>query len=354
MLRVFLICSFVVSSLCLRAQGGMQIKVSFPEEKNKAKDVFEHIEYVPLETTPDCLIGKVMNIYVTGEYIVVTHFFGRAFAYERETGRFVHEIGRVGQGPGEYTGFWAFHGFCEKEQLLYTNEWTHWKGYDIRTGKMKQVIKSPHKGGIQNPYLYKSGIYLGYLNNVGNTPEKLMMFDKEGIVKKFFPKYQRFEREKKNEYKANSGIFYEYGSNVYFQEFETDSVFQVTEEALIPHINFLHPERIKPGACGETEHFVVAKYYLWKEQKGHVVVYDKKAKNSYVDFVFKNASDQVLYEKSSFYDMNRQEELIFLLQPADIIDYMEKHPESRQKLDKRLLDLQEDDNPVVMILKVKD
>ena len=51
--------------------------------------------------------------------------------------------------------------------------------------------------------------------------------------------------------------------------------------------------------------------------------------------------------------MNGQGELIFLLQPADMMDYIEKHPEIRQKIDKRLLDLQEDDNPVVMILKVK-
>ena len=194
MLRVILICSLVISTLCLRAQGRMQIKVSFPEEKIKAKDLLVRIEYIPLETTLDCLIGKSMNVYASGEYIIVTQFFGKAFAFDRKTGHFIREIGHLGQGPGEYAGFWSFHGFCDKEQLLYTHEWTHWTGYDIRTGKMKQVIKSPHKGGIQNPYLYKSGIYLGYLNNAGNTPEKLMLFDKEGVVKKVFPQYQRFER----------------------------------------------------------------------------------------------------------------------------------------------------------------
>ena len=354
MLRAILICSLVISTLCLRAQGRMQIKVSFPEEKIKAKDLLVRIEYIPLETTSDCLIGKSMNVYASGEYIIVTQFFGKAFAFDRKTGHFIHEIGHLGQGPGEYAGFWSFHGFCDKEQLLYTHEWTHWKGYDIRTGKMKQVIKSPHKGGIQNPYLYKSGIYLGYLNNAGNTPEKLILFDKEGVVKKVFPQYQRFERENKNEYKANPGIFYEYGSNIYFQEIETDSVFQVTEDALIPHINYQHLERIKPIVCGETDRFVVSKYYLWKEKEGHVVVYDKKAKTSYVDFAFKKSSDQKLYEKSNFYDMNRQGELIFFLQPVDIIDYIKKHPENKKELDPQLLELQEDDNPMVMILKLKD
>lgn len=353
MLRAFLVCSLVVSTLSLWAQGEMQINVTFPKDAKKGTDLFEQIEYVPLETIPDCLIANCMNAYATSEYIVVTQFFGKAFAFDRKTGRFIHEIGRAGQGPGEYIGFWAVHGFSEKEQLLYVNEWIRWKGYDIRTGKLKQVIKSPRKGSIHNPYLYKSGIYLGYLNNTGDTPEKLMMFDKEGVVKKVFPQYQRFERENKNEYKANPGVFYEYGSNIYFQEVETDSVFQVTEEALIPYISFQHPERIKPIVYGETERYVVSKYFLFKENQNHIVVYDKKAKVSYVDLAFKKASDQALYEKSVFYAMNQRGDLIFLLQPTDIIDYIEKHPESRLKLDKRLLDLQEDDNPVVMILKLK-
>ena len=73
-----------------------------------------------------------------------------------------------------------------------------------------------------------------------------------------------------------------------------------------------------------------------------------------MDFAFKKSSDQKLYEKSNFYDMNRQGELIFFLQSADIIDYIKKHPESKKELDPQLLDLQEDDNQVVMILKLKD
>ena len=79
MLRVILICSLVISTLCLRAQGRMQIKVSFPEEKIKAKDLLVRIEYIPLETTLDCLIGKSMNVYASGEYIIVTQFFWQSF-----------------------------------------------------------------------------------------------------------------------------------------------------------------------------------------------------------------------------------------------------------------------------------
>ena len=47
-------------------------------------------------------------------------------------------------------------------------------------------------------------------------------------------------------------------------------------------------------------------------------------------------------------------ELVFKLQPTDIIEYLEEYPEKKEELDKRLLHLLEDDNPIVMILKVRD
>lgn len=37
-----------------------------------------------------------------------------------------------------------------------------------------------------------------------------------------------------------------------------------------------------------------------------------------------------------------------------VILNLKEHPESRREVDRKLLDLQEDDNPVVMILKVND
>ena len=65
-------------------------------------------------------------------------------------------------------------------------------------------------------------------------------------------------------------------------------------------------------------------------------------------------ADQYLYSKSTWFQLNKNKELIAVFNPEDILQYLEKHPESRKELDPRLLDLQEDDNPVVMILKVKD
>ena len=357
MLRIAIVSFLTVASLYVRAQGSIQIEISFPEKAMKGKKIIKSVEYVPLETTSDCLIGESAWFYITNEYIVIAHFFeGKALLFDRKTGRFIHEIGRAGQGPGEYTGFWAANGFNEKEQLLYMHEWHQWKAYDIQTGKLKQIIKSPgEKYVIQNPYLYKQGVYLGYANNTtGKVPYKLIAFDKEGKISKIYPQYNQIELNlAKGEYPMNVGLFYEFDSNVYFQEANTDSVFQVTDEVLEPHICFKHPKEISfPEIWGETTHYVVSRFRM--KEHAYIAIYDKKENITYVDFVFGKFSDQCLYEKSSFCDMTINGELMFLLQPADIIEYLEEYPEKKGELDKRLLHLLEDDNPIVMILKIKD
>ena len=356
MLRIIWRLILLFSPLCLYAQEVVRIEISLSENRMVENDILKHIEYVPLETTSDCLIKSGFNVHVTNEHIIVTDFFYKALLFDRRTGRFIHEIGRAGQGPGEYTGFWAADGFNEKEQLLYMHEWHQWKTYDIRTGKLKQIIKSP--GGkyvIQNPYLYKPGIYLGYANNTtGKVPYKLIAFDKEGKISKIYPQYNQIELNlAKDEFPMNAGIFYEFDSNIYFQEVTTDSVFQVTDEVLVPHICFKHPKEISsPGILGETARFVISRYYV----KGHthIAIYDKTEKTTYVDFVFEKSSDQALFEKAVSYRMSQNGELIFLLQPTDIIEYLEAHPEKEEELDKRLVHLMEDDNPIVMVLKIRD
>ena len=177
---------------------------------------------------------------------------------------------------------------------------------------------------------------------------------KEGKISKIYPQYNQIELNlAKGEFPMNAGIFYEFDSNVYFQEVTTDSVFQVTDEVLVPHICFKHPKEISsPGVLGETARFVVSRYYV-KGHK-HIAIYDKNKKTTYVDFVFEKSSDQALFEKAVSYRMSQNGELIFLLQPTDIIEYLEAHPEKEEELDKRLVHLMEDDNPIVMVLKIRD
>lgn len=66
------------------------------------KDDVMGIEYIPLETTDSCLISNLTYLIMDDDFIFVQNGkTDQVFKFTRQ-GKFVCQIGRVGNGPGEY------------------------------------------------------------------------------------------------------------------------------------------------------------------------------------------------------------------------------------------------------------
>lgn len=76
----------------------------YTEKKIKISDVVEDISYVKLETDTSCLIGEVdFLIPLEDRFIIADARKAKAvYMFSRE-GKFMGKIGRLGQGPEEYT-----------------------------------------------------------------------------------------------------------------------------------------------------------------------------------------------------------------------------------------------------------
>ena len=69
------------------------------------KEDVASVSYVPLETTDSCLISNVSNLVMDDEFIFVEN--GKTqqiFQFTRE-GKYVRQLGRAGNGPGEYAPY---------------------------------------------------------------------------------------------------------------------------------------------------------------------------------------------------------------------------------------------------------
>ena len=68
-------------------------------------DIVEDVEYVKLETTDDCLVAgnSASRIFATDEdiYILNNYSDEKLLRFDRETGKFITQIGSLGQGPKE-------------------------------------------------------------------------------------------------------------------------------------------------------------------------------------------------------------------------------------------------------------
>jgi hypothetical protein len=97
----------ILISIVLSINSGRLLPITDIQELSSAKsveDVFQIISETELQTTPDCPIAHItdMEIDTKGNFIVADGWQSiGVYVFDRD-GKFVKELGRKGQGPGEY------------------------------------------------------------------------------------------------------------------------------------------------------------------------------------------------------------------------------------------------------------
>ncbi|MEE4114959.1 MAG: 6-bladed beta-propeller, partial [Marinilabiliaceae bacterium] len=84
----------------------------------KLSKIIDRIEYIRLETTEKSLIGhSYTGISCTSSYIFVAEEDRPLKVFKRD-GSFLRSVGKIGRGPGEYSGHCLFNYDHDKDELL--------------------------------------------------------------------------------------------------------------------------------------------------------------------------------------------------------------------------------------------
>ena len=377
----------------LNAQNLVNIDLTRAKfEATNADKIFKDFKIVSLETHEDAFLKKNCTFYLTDKYIIAVELFQGAYLFDRKTGAFIREVSSFGQGPDQYTGYiFPKCGFDEKNNTLFVGTSVStgklWKCINIETNKIESTIKTPvpkNSNGVSPayaPWLIKNNTYVSFCNNrTGKDKIRLIVYNKAGTIIKTYPNYLQYEKENLNNFPSNNGIFYYYNSSTYFKEWHyNDTVFRVDEKSMTPHLIFKLGNKQPSYKLQENVNNKQGKYlidfvcesnlfvlynfiYFAKEANPQPLrrgvsctgYYDKRSKQSYLSSTpdIKKTGYVITGIPVRFVpiSINSKKEMIAQIDPEEIIKYRDQLSPKYKSLFK---DIQEDDNPIVIIATLK-
>ena len=143
------LCSTLLLSAC--GEGGtarkgeiatIDVETAFQNPQELLlSDLGEKLTYIPLETLDESLVklDSSSHMVVTDQYIFVGEMGAPLLCFDRSTGKFLRNIGSVGQGPGEYSGSIDMEVDAEAERIYFRASPTQYHCYDFE-GKFLNTI----------------------------------------------------------------------------------------------------------------------------------------------------------------------------------------------------------------------
>ncbi len=367
---------------------------------NKGGEVFTseivdgNIEYIPLESGKDYLLGGSSQVFATDIYIIAIAK-KQIYLFDRQTGKFLREIGHYGNDPGGYKKVGQAFSFDQERNLVYTSGWdpksycrynltgeygdkvTAWsidKEEDMMNNVFGEIITSIAP--------LNDTSFVGYVWNINGKQEaKLIVFNENNHRIKIFPQYKRFDydinRDGISVFSWNAK-YYQLDHQLHFFERFTDTVFSVSMDTLQPKF-VLHRggnENISatdlPSNQGEVPYFLIenifesSRFLFFKVKKWskdfsgdfYYGFYDKATQSTRISQNMAGIDNDVdAFLPFMFQSVNQQNELVGLCEAYEVKLWFDGNPVKAGKLPahlQKLKNLEENDNPVVMIVRLKE
>ncbi len=387
----------------------LEEKIAAPDESLKTSDYFASITYVPLQTTDSSLIGSRPRIVVGKDRVYVGSDKNSCLAFDLKTGKFIGSIGSLDKGPQGYrssTDLWIHP---EKDVVYFPG----WRGGFIKysaDGEFLGEQKVPDKAGDASSYSYlNDNTLLVRCESLMNTVSDYMLaFDENGEVINRYPGKSRTdslgdpaniagisvynnttvglssgglillkskEAGKERITMMQQPVFSHWNGKTFYKDSYNDTIFSLTEREMLPEWildmgKYRLPQeeqdskeaRREKGAINqvmESDRYLMFSYFFYPEEgmRAYRGIFDKVTGETRIA-LYKNGFADDLNGFMPIYPTleNWDNSLVVFLQPIDILTWFEEHPEEAEKLQpeiRRLQEIKEDDNPVLVIANLK-
>lgn len=389
----------------------LEKKIAAPEKSLKTSDYFDSITYIPLQTTDSSLIGSHIQFAVAQDRVYVGSTKTSCLVFDLNTGKFITSIGSSDKGPRGYRSS-AELWINPENGVVYFPGWRDEFIKYSATGEFLGIQKKPAGAGDAAAYSYlDANTLLARCESfVGKVPEYMLAFDEEGQVINRYPGKSRTDSIENasdiggiSVYKGFDAGLSGYGSVLFIQTKGTgkerivmnqqpvfchwdgktfykdsynDTVFSLTAHEMIPEWVLdmgkyrlpleeqdnreARKEKGTVNQVMESDRYLMFSYFFYHPEEkiqAYRGVFDKKTGETGIT-LYKNGFTDDLNGFMSIRPAleNWDNSLITYLQPIDILAWFEEHPAEAENLKpeiRRLKELKEDDNPVLVVAKLK-
>ena len=338
----------------------------------------DSIEYIPLSS--DSILDIILKIEFSNSYIYVKDKKS-LFAKFSGNGDFITEIGKRGNGPQEYNYVNDFVVDNETEKCYVLN-YRHQKIYAFESnGDFIETMDLAFEYPTRFCQIAE-GLFIYYNNSRGKKDICFEIIDIEGNVIEQFKNDNKFNIEGSFLTFKDDCILYKDGEKVCYKEIHSDTVFYVeNQEVKIKYVlnsedkSFVNSLRSNPiffmnhshefimqTNLFETKNYIFYEY--WYQSENRILTYCKGKNYSFeidakIGFINDMDGGPNLYPKF----VKSGNTLIgwvdaYKLKAHVVSDIFKNstplYPEKKKQLEQLANSLNENDNPVLMLVKLKD
>ena len=368
-------------------------------------DIVEDVEYVQLETTDDCLIGAGFFCAFTEKdiYVLNTNYKNEElFRFDRATGKFIRKIGQIGQGPKDMMSPSAI--YADNNYVYASSSITNKVYVYDENGEFVRTIPLRRGWGgritvIQNKYIiHNTGWdYMVRSDDYGNNSHEYgsrnlyiaaNIQDMEGNT--ILAKCDTLQGEKPSMTLDPNPIRWYYNGELNFYDEVDNIIYSANEKGFTPRYKLnLGKNRWSETGKITKEYLSYIKIHYFQETPDYLFIYWNQREKAY--FARFNKKTEILDVeeempfKNRFWHLyaygpkndidgcgtyfrqgcgsyeDKSGSILFEINPDNIDGVREalekaenvKFPEKRQQLLKMLDERKEDDNPILVIYKLK-
>lgn len=350
-------------------------------------DIAENIQFISLETTPESLIGNINGIAVKHDGSIFVGYSLKKVGCFNSEGRYLYTLDKEGRGPGEYIGFLDFDVSEDGDYITVIGEKID--VYDINGGMFNHVrtiqFNNPEKPFSIELTSKDNKMILPYYSSHGTEPYKCLILSFEGDTLGFRQNFYKYEKPPNFSYTYfEENIIYQLGDNVYLFNDLSDTIFEITDKnEFSPHMILNRGEKslkvqdrenltenidvfefvdqfLRFRRLFESERYVYGLYRF--ENQKYAFIFDKEDQQKYrvdgMKFFTDDLSGGINFEPKYYnngfvYSWVDAITLKNHVASDEFKNSVPKIPEKRQQLVELTDNLEETDNPVLVVVKLK-